>query len=65
MYSTAGDRQKGRTKHNPQQAAKNPPMEAQKKKKLLNYQTWKFTVWKNKLNMAEQAEGFNAFLTNI
>jgi len=30
MYSTAGHRQKHRTKQNSQQAAKNPPTEAQK-----------------------------------
>jgi len=29
MYSTAGHRQKRRTKNNPQQAPKNPPTEAQ------------------------------------
>jgi hypothetical protein len=34
MYSTAGHRQEHRTKHNPQQAAKNPPTEAQKKPTL-------------------------------
>jgi len=43
MYSTAGHRQKGQTKHNPQQAAKNQTTET-KKKHLLNYQTWKLTV---------------------
>jgi len=43
MYSTAGHRQKHQTKHNPQQAAKDQPTEAQKKQ-LLSYQTWKFKV---------------------
>jgi len=31
MYSTAGNRQKHQTKHNPQQASKNQRTEAQKK----------------------------------
>jgi hypothetical protein len=47
MYSNAGNRQKCRTKHNPQQAANNLTTEAKKKKnthQFLNYQTWKFTV---------------------
>jgi hypothetical protein len=34
MYSTAGHRQEHQTKHNPQQAAKNPPREAPPKKTL-------------------------------
>jgi hypothetical protein len=42
-HSTDGHRQKCRTKHNPQQAAKNAPTEAQKKKtptlKLPNMET--------------------------
>jgi hypothetical protein len=44
MYSTAGHKQKHQTKHNPQQAARNQPTEAQKNHQHLNYQTWKFTV---------------------
>jgi len=44
MYSIAGHRQKQRTKRNTQQAAKNQPTKAQKKKhQHLNCQTWKFT----------------------
>jgi len=48
-------RQEHRTKHSPQQAEKNPPKEAQEKHQLLNYQTWKFTVWKKKMNVSKSA----------
>ena len=53
MYSTAGHRQQRWTKHNPQQVANNQGTEAKKgrERNLLNYQTWKFKVWKFKLNM--------------
>ena len=50
MCSTAGHRQQRWTKHSPQQVAKNQPTEAklgrEKKKTLLSYQTWKFSLKK-------------------
>ena len=51
MYSTAGHKQKRRTKHNPQQAAQNQPTEAQKKKPTLKLPKFVIQSLKNKFNI--------------
>jgi hypothetical protein len=64
MYSTAGQRQKGRTKHNPQQAAQNQPTSiillgnSQSQKQIQCKIHEKYQL------MAVNGEGFSTLLAN-